>query len=372
MENITHSLFGLALYRSGFERYVPNSMMLWIIGANLPDIDIIAQLFGKTAYLDHHRGFTHSVLGIIILSLVLSTFYFFFLQRRYSRNKLKAPPEKNGKSSPPIWLRLFLASLLAVGTHPLLDALNNYGIRPFQPLNQNWFYGDLVFIVDPWIWLILGGTIFLSSNRSKNLASFWVVVTIIAWQVMFFSGRVANLALAIWSTGILLITTLRLKLKETILINRFSFVRGSLILLCFYLAGLFYFQGQALDKTGKYLEKEISDPIRKFSVSPTAANPFGWEYLAESQNYFYYGKLNLINGNFSSPKKIFIDRNNPVLEQALKTKEGLAMKNFSRYLIAELEPTTNGTNVTLCDGRYVRDFRGSHPEFACIKVLVSK
>jgi inner membrane protein len=368
MENITHSLFGVALYRSGFERYVPNSVLLWVIGANLPDIDVVVNLFGKAAYLDHHRGFTHSIPGVIVLSALLATAWFFFEQKRYSLNKSKSPPEENTKT----WLRLFLASLLAVGTHPMLDSLNNYGVRPLQPWSQKWFYGDLVFIVDPWIWLILGGAVFLSSVRSRNLTALWAVVAFIAWQVMFFSGRVANLALTIWAVAVSLVGVLRLVLKDRILASKVWLVRGALLLFCTYLVMLFYFQSQALEITAQYLKTQIEEEITKFSVSPTAANPFRWEFLTESQSYFYYGTVDLINNNVTAPKRIFVDRKSPILEQALNTREGQAIKSFSRYLIAEQQATSNGTWVTLCDGRYVRDFRGSHPEFACVKILVTK
>ncbi len=372
MENITHSLFGVALYRCGFERYVPNSMLLWVVGANLPDVDVVVNLFGKTAYLDHHRGFTHSILGVIVLSTLLATTWFFWQQRRYSVNKLKSPPEENNSLSPPSWLRLFLASLLAVGTHPLLDGLNNYGIKPLQPWSQKWFYGDLVFIVDPWIWLIFGGAVFLSGIRSRSLTAIWAVVAIIAWQVMFFSGRVASLALAIWGVAVGLVAILHLRVKDQILADKVWLVRGALLLFCTYLTGLFYLQSQALEKTAKYLQIGVEEKVTKFSISPTAANPFRWEFLAESQNYFYYGIVDLANNTVTAPKRIFVDRNSPILEQALNTKEGKAMKNFSRYLIAEQTPGPVGTWVTLCDGRYVRDFRSSHPQFACIKVLVPK
>jgi inner membrane protein len=371
MENITHSLFGVALYRSGFERYVPNSMLLWIIGANLPDIDVVVNFFGKTAYLDHHRGFTHSLPGIVTLSILLATVWFYFKKRHYLANRSKSK-EEDIKFIPPIWHRLFLASFLAVGTHPLLDALNNYGVKPFQPFSQKWFYGDLVFIVDPWIWLILGGAVFLSSKRSRNLAAIWIVLAVVAWQVMFFSGRVASLAIALWTFGVSLIGVLRLKLKALFLINSFLVVRVALVFFCSYLLILFYFQSRALEKVSIYLQKELKEPLIKFSVSPTPANPFAWEYLAESDSYFYYGKVDLVNNNVSIPKQIFVERNNAILKKALETKEGKAMKNFSRYLIADFEPGNFVTTVTLCDGRYVRDFKGSHPEFACIKVLVPK
>ncbi len=51
-------------------------------------------------------------------------------------------------------------SYLGVATHPLLDWLNTYGIRLLMPLDPRWFYGDAVFIVDPWIWLVSGSRYF--------------------------------------------------------------------------------------------------------------------------------------------------------------------------------------------------------------------
>jgi inner membrane protein len=49
-----------------------------------------------------------------------------------------------------LWL-----SAVAVLTHPTLDYLNNYGLRWLMPFNRHWFYGDALFIVDPWIWAVL-------------------------------------------------------------------------------------------------------------------------------------------------------------------------------------------------------------------------
>ena len=61
---------------------------------------------------------------------------------------------------------LVLASLIAAATHPLMDWTNNYGVRPLLPWDGRWFYGDLVFIVDPYLLLILGAAGFLlTSNR---------------------------------------------------------------------------------------------------------------------------------------------------------------------------------------------------------------
>ena len=68
---------------------------------------------------------------------------------------------------------LLLASVIVTATHPLLDWTNNYGIRFFLPWSSKWFYGDLVFIVDPYMWLILGGASFLLSAKTKSGKVIW-------------------------------------------------------------------------------------------------------------------------------------------------------------------------------------------------------
>ncbi|MBK7995116.1 MAG: hypothetical protein IPK14_17550 [Blastocatellia bacterium] len=241
----------------------------------------------------------------------------------------------------------------------------------FLPWNEKWFYGDLVFIVDPWIWLILGGAVFLTGVRSKNLTAIWAVLAVIAWQIMFFSGRVASITIAIWTAGVGILISIRLYFREWTTNQGKNWVaRIALILLCSYLLTLNYLQTQALTKAETYFQTQVKEKITKFSVSPTPANPLKWEFLGESQNNFYFGTINLTNNNLTTPKQIFVDRDNLVFQKALATPEGKELLAFSRYLIALQEDTSEGTLVTLCDGRYVRDFYSRHPEFACIKVLV--
>jgi inner membrane protein len=56
-------------------------------------------------------------------------------------------------------------SYLALYSHLFLDFLNNYGVRLLAPLEWRWFYGDAVFIVDPWLWLALGAGVWLARRR---------------------------------------------------------------------------------------------------------------------------------------------------------------------------------------------------------------
>ena len=143
MDNLTHSLVGAVLGRMGLKRLSPYAMPALIVSANLPDIDsFVAKWFGTDART-FHRGFTHGIGGLLILP-VLTVAIFLQLE--------KLRPSKEGQIKP--W-GLWLACLLGTLSHPLLDFMNTYGVRFLEPVSHRWFYGDTLFIVDPWIWITL-------------------------------------------------------------------------------------------------------------------------------------------------------------------------------------------------------------------------
>ena len=77
-----------------------------------------------------------------------------------------------GKEGPLKLGGLLLACFLGVLSHPLLDLMNSYGTRILEPFSHRWFYADTLFIVDPWIWvmLILGLEM---SWRAERLGRDW-------------------------------------------------------------------------------------------------------------------------------------------------------------------------------------------------------
>ena len=143
MDNLTHSLVGAVMGRMGLKTLSPRAMPALIIAANLPDIDsFIAPLIGQQP-IAFHRGFTHGVGGLVIMPFVAFAMIFIWEKLR------------SGKEGPLKLAGLLFACFLGVLSHPILDWMNTYGVQLLAPAGHHWFHGDTLFIMDPWIWLML-------------------------------------------------------------------------------------------------------------------------------------------------------------------------------------------------------------------------
>jgi len=171
MDNLTHGLVGALLGRMGLKRLTPRAMPALIISANLPDIDsFFARPLGYEA-IEAHRGFSHGLGGLVTMPFLAATIILVWERLR---------PNKEG----PIKLGwLLLACFLGTLSHPILDFLNTYGTRLLDPVSQRWFYGDTLFIIDPWIWimLILGLEM---SWRAERLGKNWTRPAVWAFGAM--------------------------------------------------------------------------------------------------------------------------------------------------------------------------------------------
>ena len=142
MDNLTHSLTGVLLARTGLSRDVPYGTALAVAAANFADVDIVTAEKSWICYLDHHRGFTHSLLWLPLVAAAPLPLWWLLARRRGPVRRM-------------LWLRAWLVSVAAGMTHPLLDLLNVYGIRLWTPASNRWHHLDLLFIVDVWVWALL-------------------------------------------------------------------------------------------------------------------------------------------------------------------------------------------------------------------------
>lgn len=150
MEPVTHFLTGAALGRSGFNRKTALATVTMVLAAEAADIDVLWYFKGSVEGFTHHRGITHTFIGVpLVAALVIAVVW---LVRKLWHRVL--PPMKRPEM-PVRWGLLYLYACIAGLVHILLDFTNNYGVRPFFPFNPKWYAWDIVFIYEPVILFLL-------------------------------------------------------------------------------------------------------------------------------------------------------------------------------------------------------------------------
>jgi inner membrane protein len=148
LEPVTHFLTGACLGRAGLNRKTALATLTLTLAAEVPDLDIIGGWIRGPAFgFAHHRGFTHSLLGVPLDAIVVLGVV--HLVWRLLGRKTKDP------NLPPRWGLLYVYACIAGLSHVLLDFTNNYGVRPFWPFSEKWYSWDIVFIFEPVIFTLL-------------------------------------------------------------------------------------------------------------------------------------------------------------------------------------------------------------------------
>ena len=354
MDNLTHSLVGLAAAKAGLERLSPGATTLCVLAANAPDADVVVGLFSdRWALLQHHRGITHSILGVLILAVLLPLFFYAcdFIISKLTRRSVRV---KFGG--------LLLASVIVSFTHPFLDWTNNYGIRLLLPWNSRWFYGDFVFIVDPFIWLILGSACFLLTTTTRFRRNAWLALGTLLTVFMMLSPRGGNLphpwlVRCMW---LAFLVSLIVLFKNNVG-KRFGFrvALASFVLLGLYWGLLSFAHSRALLKANSEAQALIrpGEAITRLVAMPTLANAFGWDCVFETNQATYRFKLKLLS---QAPVSQTLRYEKPTgqLERALKEvssdRRTQIFLGFARFPVAQLSGNDCSTQtlVQLADLRY--------------------
>lgn len=163
MDNITHSLVGALLGQAGLKKRTGLAMPALIIGANLPDVDAACFFWLEgQEHLGFRRGITHGPPAMVLLPLILAALLWGY--DRWQAKRGTRPEDR----LPVNFKWLYLLSLLGCLSHPALDWLNVYGVRLLEPFSSQWFYGDTLFIIDVWLWALMGFATWFSLRREKQ------------------------------------------------------------------------------------------------------------------------------------------------------------------------------------------------------------
>jgi inner membrane protein len=311
LEPITHFLTGACLGRAGLNRKTALATLTLTLAAEAPDLDVLSRFRGPAFGFAHHRGFTHSFLGVPIDAAVVLGFV--YLLWRMRGRKVKDP------NLPPHWGLLFLCACLAGLSHILLDFTNAYGVRPFWPFSERWYSWDIVFIFEPIMFTclligLLAPALFslidkeIGSRprgpRGRPAATLALVAIVLLWLVRDFEHRRAINAL------------------------------------------------QARTYNG-------ADPI-KASAYPALASPFHWYGVIETTNFFGLVPVDSLSPEVDPENKLQIrykPEETPITLAAKRSYLGRVYLDWAEYPITQTETLDSGQPgyiVDFQDLRYVQ------------------
>ena len=288
MDNICHTLVGAAFGEAGLKRRTRFGNATLMIAANLPDLDVLAFATDIPA-VALRRGWTHGILGQALLPLALTAVMLGvdrILRAEDDRERIQ-------------FRGLLLLSYIGVISHVALDLLNNYGVRLLMPFSNRWFYGDTLFIIDPWLWLVLGAGIWLTRRRGAPLAAgHALTVAFIYIAVMGINAR----------------------LSRDMVINEWRVSRGG-------------------------------DPAH-LMVGPLPVTPLRRQVIVDGGINYETGTLEVLSRRLTLDAVVPKNDTDPRVARARDAPHIRAFLVWSRFPFWTVQETSEGTRVTVSDVRF--------------------
>ncbi|MCU1222044.1 MAG: Protein of unknown function transrane [Edaphobacter sp.] len=313
MDPLTHLMTGAVLSRTGFNRKAAYATVAMTLAAEVPDLDVLWSFGGPIAAFQHHRGWTHTLIGVPLeAAIVVGVIWLIHRWRLKRSNPVK-------QLAPIHWPRLYLFSLIALLSHLLLDWTNNYGLRPFFPFDPHWYAASFVFIFEPVIFLLL-----LTALVAPAL--FGLVGSEVGARRSPFRGR----GWAIFAlTGILALWGLR------------AFERQKAI---------------QLAQSGDYNNAQVL----RVTADPYPINPFRWQTIAETPRFYQLSTADTLSNTLATNPQADLFHKPPTTLATLRAKQswlGRAYLDWSSYpLVTDTGADPDGiTTVTFRDLRFMYD-----------------
>ena len=295
MDNVCHTLVGAACARAGFARPVRFAAVTSMIAANLPDLDVLV-FATDVPSVAFRRGWTHGIVAQALLPAALAGLMF-ALARQRDRT------ESGG--GPAALAPLMLLSYVGVLSHVFLDYLNNYGVRLLMPFSGRWFYGDSLFIVDPWLWIAFGAATVLGRRARPWRTRVMLVVASVYVLVMIGSARAAR----------------RIVLDDW--------------------------------------QRTYGSPPRAVMVGPVPVNPFRKALIVDAGDHYRTGAFSWSTRTaVYSAQVVAKNDTHPAVRAARHNPRVAGILVWSRFPFWDIVPAEDGTQVTVRDVRFAGFGRG--------------
>ena len=320
---------GACLARAGLNRKAAYATLAMTLAAEAPDLDTLWSLDGPVAAFAHHRGITHTLIGIPFEACVVVAGVWCFHRLR-GRG---APAGKPLTIAPVHWGRLWIFAVIALFSHLLLDYTNNYGIRPFFPFNPHWYAGSIVFIIEPVLLLVLLAGLVMP-------ALFGLINSEVGARKPPFRGTG-------WPTAALLAMV---ALWSWRLVEQQKAIQLA----------------ASIDLSATQPSGSPAVPILRIEASPYPINPYRWHLVLDTPDFYQLSTADTLAGTLSLPvpEDVFYKPRTTVAALAAKRSPlGEAYLDWSSYPLVNdtTEPTQDPTDphalstVTFRDLRFLYD-----------------
>lgn len=309
LDPVTHLLTGACLARAGLNRKSALATSVVVLAAEAPDLDIVVYFRGSLSGFEHHRGITHTLVGVPLCAALVLGFVWLLYRWRMSRGWR---PKREVK-----WPTLFGLACIAGLSHILLDFTNQYGVRPFEPFSYRWYSWDIVSIIEPVMLLFLLGGLLLPGL-------FGLINEEIGARAKGPRGRVGAIV--------------------------------ALVLVC----ALWWFRDIQHRRAVNALDAQNysgADPIR-VSAYPYDTNPFEWYGVVETEGFFATMRVDSRRSEVDPDRRMRIrykPQETPVTLAAKSSRMGRVYLDWAAYPYVEVEKLKapeSGYLVTFYDLRF--------------------
>ena len=260
-----------------------------VIAANLPDLDVLV-FASDVPSVAFRRGWTHGVLAQAVLPAALAGIMFAIAKRRATA----------AGDAPAAFGPLLVLSYVGVLVHVFLDYLNNYGVRLLMPFSDRWFYGDSLFIIDPWLWVVLAVAVVIGSHGRVRATRTWLVVAAVYIAIMMVSAR-AGEGPGCWKPG----------------------------------------------------SARLRPAYKTLMVGPVPVNPLRKAVIIDAGDHYCTGTFDWWGRRTSlSETTIMKNDSHPAVAEAKQDRQVAGILVWARFPFWEIVATSDGTRVTVRDVRF--------------------
>jgi len=349
MEPVTHFLTGACLARAGFNRKAAYATLAMTLAAEAPDLDVVWGAGGPVVAFQHHRGITHTFLGLPFeAALVVGVVWGIHRWRLRRREQEEREAEKSARpgataqsfatdeplvrpltAAPVRWGMLYGFALIALVSHILLDWTNNYGVRPFYPFDTHWYMGSFVFIFEPVMFAALliglcapalfgliagevGARKAVFRGRGWAISALVMIALLWGWRWLEHDAAVEAAANASYGPGVVR----AVQSDEA---------------------------GDAVVPPPRNEARAIPAEILRVTADPYPANPFLWQTVVETPTYYQVATVDLLKGTVETDPSgdlFYKPQWTPAVRAARKSFVGRVYLDWSSWpVVADTGPT---------------------------------